>query len=48
VTAAAAAATVAAILSPFGLNVGPDGAVIVGTLTAIGIIAGLIEQALKR
>jgi hypothetical protein len=48
VTAAAAAATIAAAVSPFGLNVGPDGALIVGALTAIGVIAGVLEQALHR
>jgi uncharacterized membrane protein len=47
VTAAAVAATIASLISPFGLNVGPDGAVLVGVLSAIGLAAGLLEQARK-
>jgi hypothetical protein len=47
VTAAAVAATIASILSPFGLDVGPAGAYIVGALGSIGLVAGLIENAGK-
>jgi hypothetical protein len=47
VTAGAVAATLAALLSPLGLNVGPDGAYLLGALGTIGLIAGLIEQARK-
>lgn len=44
VTAAAVAAAIASLVSPFGLDVGPDGAMLVSALGAIGLIAGLLEH----
>ncbi len=47
VTAAAVAATLISLLSPFGINVGPDGAKVTALLTAIGVLAGILEHARK-
>lgn len=44
VTAAAAVATLTSLLSPFGLNVGPDGTTITGALVAIGVAVGYLEH----
>ena len=47
VTATAVAATIAAVVSPLGLDVGPAGAYLLGALSVIGLVAGLLEQAGK-
>ena len=36
-------ATLVAVVSPFGLNVGPDGAIISGVLAAVGTAAAAVE-----
>lgn len=40
-------ATVVAVVSPFGLNVGPEGAYITGGLLAVGTIAVAVETAIE-
>jgi len=44
VTAASVVATGVALLSPFGLDVGPSGPVIAGALVAVGVVAAYIEH----
>lgn len=44
--AASVVATIVAVVSPFGLNVGPDGAIITGILVAVGTVAAAIERVL--
>lgn len=34
------------LISPFGINVGPDGPIITGALVLIGTIAGLVQRAI--
>ena len=44
VTAASVVATVVALVSPFGLDVGPAGPILTGALVAVGIIAEYIKS----
>lgn len=47
VTAAATAATLAAVVSPYGLDVGDQGAYLVGGLFGVGLVAAYLEHLRK-
>lgn len=47
VTAAATVATVLSVLSPFGVDVGPDGPKIIGAVVGVGLVAAFVERYLK-
>jgi hypothetical protein len=44
VTAAAFVATIVALVSPLGLDVGPNGAVLTAALVAVGTVAAYVES----
>lgn len=48
VTAAAVVATLVALASPFGINVGPQGPELTGVLVAVGTLAAYLERLRKR